>query len=184
MSIDLDDIDRRMEGAVKSLSDDFAGVRTGRASVKLLEPVMVEAYGASMPLPQVGTISAPEARMLAVQVWDKGLVKSVEKAIRDAGLGLNPAADGQLVRVPLPELTEERRKELVKVLARYAENARVSVRNVRRDGMDQVKKAEKAGDMSEDEARGLGDKIQEHTDKYVAQIDEMLVRKEEDVMHV
>ena len=153
MSIDLDDIERRMEGAVATLKTDLGGLRTGRASVSLLEPIMVEAYGQQIPIAQVGTISVPEPRMLSVQVWDKGQVALVEKAIRESGLGLNPMADGQLVRIPLPELNEERREELVKVAGRYAEQARVAVRNVRRDGMDQIKKGEKDGDMSQDDAK-------------------------------
>jgi ribosome recycling factor len=145
---------------------------------------MVEAYGSMMPITQVGTISIPESRMLTVQVWDTGLVKSVEKAIRDANLGLNPSADGQVVRVPLPDLNEERRKELVKVAGKYSEQAKVSVRNVRRDGMDQGKKQEKAGDISEDDERRLGDEIQKLTDSFIKKIDEMLVQKEKDIMHV
>ena len=167
MSIDLDDIERRMEGAVATLKTELGGLRTGRASASLLEPIMVEAYGQQMPLAQVGTISVPEPRMLSVQVWDKGQVALVEKAIRESGLGLNPMADGQLVRVPLPELNEERREELVKVAGRYAEQARVAVRNVRRDGMDQIKKSEKDGDMSQDDAKLFSNEMQETTDRYV-----------------
>ena len=167
MSIDLDDIERRMEGAVATLKTELGGLRTGRASASLLEPIMVEAYGQQMPLAQVGTISVPEPRMLSVQVWDKGQVALVEKAIRESGLGLNPMADGQLVRIPLPELNEERREELVKVAGRYAEQARVAVRNVRRDGMDQIKKSEKDGDMSQDDAKLFSNEMQETTDRYV-----------------
>ena len=143
MSADMDDLQRRMEGALNTLKSDFGGLRTGRASTTLLEPIMVEAYGQQIPMSQVGTISAPEPRLLSVQVWDKGQVSFVEKAIREAGLGLNPMADGQMVRVPLPELNEERREELVKIAGKYAEQCRVAVRNVRRDGMDQLKKGEK-----------------------------------------
>ncbi len=143
MSIDLNEIERRMEGALTTMKSDFAGLRTGRASANLLDPIMVEAYGQKMPISQVGTVSVPEPRMLSVQVWDKGQVALVEKAIREAGLGLNPMADGQLVRIPLPELNEERREELVKVAGKYAEQARIAVRNVRRDGMDQLKKGRK-----------------------------------------
>jgi ribosome recycling factor len=180
----LNDLKRRMNGVLEGLMREFAGLRTGRASASLLEPIMVEAYGSMMPITQVGTISIPESRMLTVQVWDTGLVKSVEKAIRDANLGLNPSADGQVVRVPLPDLNEERRKELVKVAGKYSEQAKVSVRNVRRDGMDQGKKQEKAGDISEDDERRLGDEIQKLTDSFIKKIDEMLVQKEKDIMHV
>ncbi|MBN9565861.1 MAG: ribosome recycling factor [Alphaproteobacteria bacterium] len=180
----LSDLKRRMNGVLEVLTREFAGLRTGRASANLLEPIMVEAYGSMMPITQVGTISIPEPRMLTVQVWDTGLVKSVEKAIRDANLGLNPAADGQVVRVPLPDLNEERRKELVKVAGKYAEQAKVSVRNVRRDGMDHAKKQEKAGDISEDDERRLGDEIQKLTDSFIKKIDEMLAQKEKDIMHV
>ncbi|MCW8915825.1 MAG: ribosome recycling factor [Magnetovibrio sp.] len=173
-----------MEGAVDVLHKEFAGLRTGRASVSLLEPVMVEAYGQAMPLNQVGTVGVPEPRMLTVQVWDKGMVKSVEKAIMDAGLGLNPQADGQLVRIPIPPLNEERRKELAKVAGKYAEEARVAVRNVRRHGMDELKKGEKDGDISEDEHRQYGDEIQKMTDASVSKIDETLAHKEEEIMQV
>ena len=183
MSIDLDDIERRMEGAVATLKTELGGLRTGRASASLLEPIMVEAYGQQMPLAQVGTISVPEPRMLSVQVWDKGQVALVEKAIRESGLGLNPMADGQLVRVPLPELNEERREELVKVAGRYAEQARVAVRNVRRDGMDQLKRAKAAG-MSEDDNKVWSDEIQELTDKYVAMVDSALEAKQAEIMQV
>jgi ribosome recycling factor len=184
MSIDLDDIERRMEGAVATLKTDLGGLRTGRASASLLEPIMVEAYGQQMPIAQVGTISVPEPRMLSVQVWDKGQVALVEKAIRESGLGLNPMADGQLVRIPLPELNEERREELVKVAGRYAEQARVAVRNVRRDGMDQIKKSEKDGDMSQDDAKLFSDEVQETTDRYVKLIDETLQNKEGEIRQV
>ena len=148
MSIDISDIERRMDGAVTTLKTDLGGLRTGRASASLLEPITVEAYGQQMPISQVGTITVPEPRMLSVQVWDKGQVSLVEKAIRESGLGLNPMADGTLVRIPLPELNAERREELVKVAGKYAEQARVAVRNVRRDGMDQIKKAEKDSEIS------------------------------------
>ena len=184
MSIDLDDIARRMEGAVATLKTDLGGLRTGRASASLLEPIMVEAYGQQMPISQVGTISVPEPRMLSVQVWDKGQVTLVEKAIRESGLGLNPMADGQLVRIPLPELNEERREELVKVAGRYAEQARVAVRNVRRDGMEQIKKAEKDGDMSQDDAKLFSDEVQETTDRFVKAIDETLETKEGEIRQV
>ena len=178
------DLERRMEGAVEVLHKEFGGLRTGRASTSLLDPVTVEAYGQAMPLNQVGTVGVPEPRMLSVQVWDKGMVKAVEKAIMDAGLGLNPQADGQLVRIPIPPLNEERRQELAKVAGKYAEEARVAVRNVRRHGMDELKKAEKDGDISEDAHREYADDIQKMTDANVAKIDETLAHKEEEIMQV
>ena len=173
-----------MEGALNTLKSDFGGLRTGRASTTLLEPIMVEAYGQQMPMSQVGTISAPEPRLLSVQVWDKGQVSFVEKAIREAGLGLNPMADGQMVRVPLPELNEERREELVKIAGKYAEQCRVAVRNVRRDGMDQLKKGEKDGEISQDEQKSLSDDVQKLTDDYVEKIDEALSQKEAEIRQV
>lgn len=181
---DLSAIDRRMDGAVEALRKEFAGLRTGRASVNMLDPITVDAYGSSMPLTQVGTVGAPEPRLLTVQVWDKGMVKAVEKAIRESGLGLNPQADGSLVRVPIPELNEERRLELAKVAGRYAEQAKVAVRNVRRDGMDGLKKAEKDGDISKDEHARLSDEVQKLTDKHVKAIDELLAKKETDIQQV
>jgi ribosome recycling factor len=181
---DLDDIERRMGGAVTALSTEFAGLRTGRASASLLEPVSVEAYGTQMPMDQVGTIGVPESRMLTVQVWDKGMVGAVEKAIRNANLGLNPVADGQLVRIPIPELNEERRAELAKVAHRYAEQAKVAVRNVRRDGMEGLKKSEKAGHMSEDEHKMWSEEIQKLTDDTIKGIDAALVKKEGEIMQV
>ena len=184
MSADMDDLQRRMEGALNTLKSDFGGLRTGRASTTLLEPIMVEAYGQQMPMSQVGTISAPEPRLLSVQVWDKGQVSFVEKAIREAGLGLNPMADGQMVRVPLPELNEERREELVKIAGKYAEQCRVAVRNVRRDGMDQLKKGEKDGEISQDEQKSLSDDVQKLTDDYVEKIDEVLSQKEAEIRQV
>ncbi|MGC6471761.1 MAG: ribosome recycling factor [Parvibaculales bacterium] len=184
MSVDLNDIERRMDGAIATLKTEFAGLRTGRASASLLDPVMVEAYGQKMPISQVGTVSVPEPRMLSVQVWDKGQVAFVEKAIRDAGLGLNPMADGQLVRIPLPELNEERREELAKVAGKYAEQARIAVRNVRRDGMDQLKKAEKDGDIGQDEQKAYADDVQKLTDDKVNEIDSMLATKESEIRQV
>lgn len=178
------DLSRRMEGAVEALHKEFSGLRTGRASTSLLDPITVEAYGQAMPLNQVGTVGVPEPRMLTVQVWDKGMVKAVEKSIMDSGLGLNPQADGQMVRIPIPPLNEERRKELAKVASKYAEEARVAVRNVRRHGMDELKKAEKDGDISEDELRQYSDEIQKMTDASVAKIDETLAHKEEEIMQV
>jgi ribosome recycling factor len=184
MSADMDDLQRRMEGALSTLKSDFGGLRTGRASTTLLEPIMVDAYGQQMPMSQVGTISAPEPRLLSVQVWDKGQVSFVEKAIREAGLGLNPMADGQMVRVPLPELNEERREELVKIAGKYAEQGRVAVRNIRRDGMDQLKKGEKDGEISQDEQKSLSDDVQKLTDDYISKIDEALSQKEAEIRQV
>ena len=184
MSADMDDLQRRMEGALSTLKSDFGGLRTGRASTTLLEPIMVDAYGQQMPMSQVGTISAPEPRLLSVQVWDKGQVSFVEKSIREAGLGLNPMADGQMVRVPLPELNEERREELVKIAGKYAEQGRVAVRNVRRDGMDQLKKGEKDGEISQDEQKSLSDDVQKLTDDYISKIDEALSQKEAEIRQV
>lgn len=181
---DLSDVKRRMDSAVDTLKKELNGLRTGRASANLLDPIMVESYGSMMPLSQVGTVSVPEPRMLNVTVWDKGTVKAVEKAIREAGLGLNPSTDGTLVRVPLPELNQERRQELVKVAGKYAEHARVSVRNVRRDGMDLLKKAEKAKEISEDEQKKLADDIQGFTDAHIKQIDQTLGTKEKEIMQV
>ncbi|MDP6305593.1 MAG: ribosome recycling factor, partial [Alphaproteobacteria bacterium] len=157
---DISDINRRMDGAVEVLRKEFAGLRTGRASASLLEPVMVDAYGSAMPIPQVGTISVPESRLLTVQVWDQSLVQAVEKAIQDADLGLNPMSEGQLVRVPIPDLSEERRVEITKIAHKYAEQARVSVRNVRRDAMDKLKKQEKDGDLSQDAHHDKADEVQ------------------------
>ncbi len=184
MSTDLKELDKRMHGAVDALKKDLGGLRTGRASVNLLDPVMVEAYGQRMPLNQVGTVSAPESRLLSVNVWDKGLVVSVAKAIREAGLGLNPAPDGQLVRVPIPELTAERRNELAKLAHKYAEQGRVAVRSVRRDGMEALKKAEKDHKISQDEHRQKSDEVQKLTDRYVKQIDETLAVKEKEIKTV
>lgn len=184
MSIDTDDIERRMDGALAAFKTDLAGLRTGRASAGLLEPIMVDAYGQMMPISQVGTISVPEPRMLSVQVWDKGQVAMVEKAIRESSLGLNPMAEGQLIRIPLPELNEERREELVKVAGTYAEQGRVAVRNVRRDGMDQIKKAEKDSEISQDDAKLYSDEVQELTDKFIKQIDETLATKEGEIRQV
>lgn len=175
---------RRMQGALDVLHKEFGGLRTGRASISLLEPIVVDAYGSSMPITQVSTLSAPDPRTLSVQVWDKSLVKATEKAIRDSGLGLNPAVDGQLLRIPIPMLTEERRLELTKVAGRYTEEARVAVRNVRRHGLDELKRAEKDGGLSQDEHRDLGKRIQDITDSFVKKIDEALARKEGEIMQV
>ena len=167
-----------------SKRSEFGGLRTGRASVALLDPVMVEAYGNTVPVNQVGTIATPEARMITVQVWDKGLAKAVDKAIRDAGLGLNPQMDGQLLRIPLPELNQERRKELSKLAAKYAESARVAVRNVRRDGMDLLKRLEKDKKIGEDEHHTKGDELQKLTDAHIKDIDTVLHAKEQEIMQV
>ena len=178
------DISRRMGGAIDVLHGEFAGLRSGRAATSLLEPVQVDAYGSKMPLNQVGTVGVPEPRLLTVQVWDKSMVKAVEKSIRDAGLGLNPTADGMMVRVPIPPLNEERRVELSKVAGKYAEQARISVRNVRRDGMDQLKKLEKQGDISQDELRHEEKEVQKITDAKIKDIDDTLAAKEQEIMQV
>lgn len=181
---DVSALPERMDKALEVLKKEFSGLRAGRAHISLLDPVMVEVYGSMMPLAQVGTVSAPEPRMLSVSVWDKGNVKAVEKAIANAGLGVNPAADGQLVRMTLPEMTEERRKEMVKLAGKYAEQARIGVRNIRRDGMDYYKKLEKDKEISEDELKAYHDDIQKLTDDYVAKVDKLLSSKEEDIMSV
>jgi ribosome recycling factor len=181
---DLDDINKRMNGAVSTLKHEFAGLRTGRASVSLLDPITVDAYGSTMPLNQVATINAPEPRMLTVQVWDRGLASAVDKAIRSAGLGLNPQVDGQLLRIPIPPLTEDRRKELSKIGAKYAEAARVAVRNIRRDGMEHLKALEKEHQISEDEHKKKHDLVQKATDAHVKEIDDALAAKEKEIMQV
>jgi len=181
---DKDDLERRMAGAVEALKHDLVGLRTGRASTSLLDPVMVQVYGASMPINQVATVSVPEPRMLTVQVWDRGMTAAVEKAIRDANLGVNPQAEGQVIRVRLPELTEDRRKELAKVAHKYAELAKIAVRNVRRDGMEALKKLEKDHKISEDDHKRGNDEIQKTTDGHVKKIDELLAAKEKEIMHV
>jgi len=182
--MNLDQIKQRMEGALDALKKEFGGLRTGRASTSLLDHIHVDAYGSMMPLNQVGTVGVPEPRLLTVQVWDKGLVKSVEKAIRDSGLGLNPQPDGQLVRVPLPELSAERRQELAKVAGKYAESARIAVRNVRRDAMDALKKDQKDGKISEDEHKTQSDKVQKLTDDTVKKVDDTLAAKEKEITQV
>ena len=179
-----DEMNRRMAGAVSTLKGEFSGLRTGRASPALLDPVQVEAYGNTVPINQVGTISTPESRMITVQVWDKGLAKAVDKAIRDAGLGLNPQMDGQLLRIPLPELNQERRKELSKLAAKYAEAARIAVRNVRRDGMDLLKRLEKDHKIGEDEHHTKGEELQKLTDQHIKDIDAALHGKEQEIMQV
>ncbi len=173
-----------MDGAVATVKSEFSGLRTGRASTHLLDPFQVEAYGNMMPLNQVGTVSVPEPRLLTVQVWDKSMVKAVDKAIRDAGLGLNPQPDGQLIRIPIPELNEERRKELAKLASKYAEAARVAVRNVRRDGMDLLKRLEKDHKIGQDEHHTLGEELQKLTDHHIKDIDSALHAKEQEIMQV
>ena len=183
-AIDLNDLQKRMDGAIASLKNDLSGLRTGRASISLLDPIMVEAYGQKMPLNQVGTVTVPEARMVAVQIWDKSMVGPVEKAVRDSGLGLNPVVDGQNLRISLPELNEERRKELVKIAHQYAEQAKVAIRHVRRDGMEDVKTLEKDGDLGKDEAHALSDKVQKITDDMVANVEGSIAQKETEIMQV
>ena len=184
MSADENDLKRRMEGALDALKREFGGLRTGRASTSLLEHIQVDAYGSAMPLLQVASVSVPEPRLLTVQVWDNGNIKATEKAIQDSGLGLNPQTEGNLIRVPIPELSEERREEMTKVAAKYAEHGRIAVRNVRRDGMDSLKKLEKDGDMSQDEQRARGEDIQKMTDAYIKLVDELLEVKEQEIMQV
>lgn len=183
-SFDLADLKRRMHGAVSVLKQEFSGLRTGRASINILEPVTVDAYGSPMPLNQVATISVPESRMISVNVWDRSLVGAVDKAIREADLGLNPVVDGQNLRVPIPELNAERRQEIVKVAHKYAENARIAVRHVRRDGMEHLKRLEKDHEISQDEHRQQADAVQKLTDATIAEIDEALATKEQEVLQV
>ena len=178
------DLSRRMDGAMDTMRRDFGGLRTGRASPALLEPVRVEAYGTEMPITQVGTIGVPEARMITVQVWDRTLVGAVERAIRDAGLGLNPAADGQTVRVPIPQLTAERRSELARAAGKYAESCRVAVRGVRRDGMEQIRGLEKKGEIGEDTVKAWSDEVQKLTDQYIKRVDDSLTEKDKEIRQV
>jgi ribosome recycling factor len=181
---DIEDLKRRMHGAITMLKHELGGLRTGRASPGLLEPVQVEAYGSHMPLNQVATVSVPEPRLLSVQVWDKSLVHAVEKAIVNSNLGLSPATEGQVLRLRIPELNEERRKELVKVAHKYAEAARVAVRHVRRDGLDVLKKLQKDGKISEDDQTRLGQEVQKATDQTIAEVDQMLATKEKEILTV
>ncbi|WP_438959659.1 ribosome recycling factor [Nereida sp.] len=181
--LDTDDLERRMDGAIANLRVEFASLRTGRASGSMLEPVMVDAYGSMTPINQVGTVNVPEPRMVTINVWDKGLVGKVEKAIRESGLGINPQLNGTIIMLPIPELNEERRRELTKVAGSYAENARVSVRNIRRDGMDQIKKAKNDG-MSEDDQKLWESEVQEMTDKFIKAVDEALEVKQAEIMQV
>jgi ribosome recycling factor len=182
--INLDDMKKRMDGALKNLQTEFSGLRTGRASAHLLDPIEVDAYGSRVPLNQVASVSVPEARMLSVQVWDKGMVSAVDKAIRSSGLGLNPQVDGTLLRLPIPELSQDRRKELSKIAAKYAENTRIAIRNIRRDTIDLVKKLEKSSEVSEDHSKKYQEDIQKATDDFIKKVDEALKAKEVDIMKV
>ena len=182
--INKDDLVKRKDGAINSFSSDLIGLRTGRASTNMVDGILVDAYGQKMPIDQVGSISVPEARMISIQVWDKGLVIAVEKAIHESGLGLNPQADGELIRIPIPELNEERREELSKIAGKYAEQSRIAIRNVRRDGMDEIKKIEKDGTVGKDRAVDLSNEVQELTDNYIKKIDEMLSQKENEIRQV
>ena len=181
-SIDKSDIQRRMHGAVEALKHELAGLRTGRASTALLDPIQVEVYGANMPINQVATVSVPEPRLISVQVWDRSNISAVEKAIRNAGLGINPITDGQMIRLPIPDLTEERRKELAKLAGQYAEKARVAVRNVRRDGMDALKADEKKKEISEDDHKRLDTEVQKMTDDTIKEIDAAAHAKEQEIL--
>lgn len=183
LDIDLDALQRRMDGAMTALRTEFASLRTGRASASILEPIQVDAYGQMTPINQLGTINVPEPRMVVINVWDKGMISKVEKAIRESGIGINPITDGPLIRLPIPELNEERRRELSKVAGTYAENAKVAIRNVRRDGMDQIKKAKAAG-MAEDDQKMYADEVQELTDKAIAAVDRALESKQAEIMQV
>ena len=183
LEIDMDALEKRMDGALSSLRNEFASLRTGRASASMLDPVTVDAYGSSMPINQLGTITVPEPRMVLVNVWDKSMVNAVDKAIRNSGLGINPQMDGTILRLPIPELNEERRRDLAKVAGQYAEHARVAVRNVRRDGMDQLKKAKAAG-MGEDDEKLWHEEVQELTDAVIKKIDAALNAKQDEIMQV
>ena len=182
--LNLDDLKRRMEGAISAFSHDLAWLRTGRASVTMIDQITVDAYGSKMPIEQVGTISVPEPRTISIQVWDKGLVVSVEKSIQESGLGLNPQTDGQLVRIPVPELNEERRQELIKIAGKYAEQSRVSIRNIRRDGMDSIKSMEKNSEIGKDESVSLSSTVQDLTDDHIKKIDQTLLNKEQEIKQV
>ena len=181
--IDTDDLERRMKGAMDSLRHEFSSLRTGRASASMVEPIMVDAYGSTTPINQIGTVNVPEPRMVTINIWDKGLVNKAEKAIRESGLGINPQLNGTIIMLPIPELNEERRRELTRVAAQYAEHARVAVRNVRRDGMDQIKKAKSSG-MSEDDQKFWEGAVQELTDKMIASVDKALEAKQAEIMQV
>ena len=182
--INKDNLVKRMDGAINSFNGDLVGLRTGRASTNMVDGILVDAYGQKMPIDQVGSISVPEARMISIQVWDKGLVIAVEKAIHESDLGLNPQADGELIRIPIPELNEERREELSKIAGKYAEQSRIAIRNIRRDGMDEIKKIEKDGTVGKDRAVDLSNDVQNLTDDYIKKIDEMLSQKENEIRQV
>lgn len=181
---DLDDLERRMDGAVGSFRHELLSLRTGRASASILEPVTIDAYGSQLPLNQVGSVNVPDSRMITIAVWDKANVGAVDRAIRNAGLGLNPVVDGTLVRIPIPELNEERRKDLVKVAHQYAEHARVAVRNVRRAGMDELKRLEKDGHLSQDDHKLYADEVQSLTDRHITMVNDLLAAKEKDILTV
>ncbi|MDF3854784.1 ribosome recycling factor [Paracoccus sp. P2] len=183
IEIDTDDLERRMKGAMESLRHEFASLRTGRASASMVEPIMVDAYGSPTPINQIGTVNVPEPRMVTINIWDKALVGKAEKAIRESGLGINPQLNGTIIMLPIPELNEERRRELTRVAAQYAEHARVAIRNVRRDGMDQIKKAKSSG-MSEDDQKFWETAVQELTDKMIASVDQALEAKQAEIMQV
>lgn len=183
-AFDINDLKRRMDGAISAFKHDLGGLRTGRASASLLEPIVISAYGSEMPINQVANITVPEARMLSVSVWDKTMVGAVERAIRDSGLGLNPITDGMTLRIPLPELNEQRRKELVKIAHQYAEQAKVATRHVRRDGMDQLKKLEKDAEISQDDGRVFSERVQKLTDETITELDKILTTKEAEIMQV
>ena len=181
---DLDDVKRRMRGAVNSLKSDLGGLRTGRASASLLDPIQIDAYGAMMPITQVATVSVPEPRLISVQVWDRGMTGAVEKAIRESDLGLNPQTEGQVIRLRIPEMNEQRRKEMVKVAHKYAEEARIAIRHVRRDGLDLLKKLEKDGAMGQDDEKRQADLVQKATDEHVSEVDSVVAAKEKEIMQV
>jgi ribosome recycling factor len=183
IEIDTDDLQRRMDGAMAALKHEFASLRTGRASASIVDAIQVEAYGQMTPITQLGTVNVPEPRMVVINVWDKGMISKVEKAIRESGIGINPVTDGPLIRLPIPELNEERRKQLTKVAAGYAENAKVAIRNVRRDGMDQIKKAKSSG-MGEDDQKMWSEEVQDMTDKAIAAVDKALEAKQAEIMQV
>ncbi|MGO4705181.1 ribosome recycling factor [Microvirga sp. 2MCAF38] len=183
-TFDLGDVKRRMQGAINAFKNDLASLRTGRASPNLLDPLQIDAYGSLMPISQVATVSVPEPRLLSVQVWDRGMVAAVEKAIRESDLGLNPQTEGQIIRLRIPEMNEQRRKEMVKVAHKYAEEAKVAVRHVRRDGLDLLKKLEKDHAISEDDGKRHADQVQKATDQFVAEVDTLAAAKEKEIMHV
>src|ERR687890_654395 len=183
-TFDLDDVKRRMQGAINAFKNDLASLRTGRASPNLLDPIQVDAYGSLMPITQVATVNVPEPRLLSVQVWDRSMVSAVEKAIRESNLGLNPQTEGQVIRLRIPEMNEQRRKEMVKVAHKYAEEARIAVRHVRRDGLDLLKKLEKDHAISEDDGKSQADQVQKATDHFVAEVDSLTAAKEKEIMHV